>query len=161
MTSAYHFEVKSLDGKTVSMSDFRGQVVLVVNVASQCGFTPQYKQLEQLYQRLKPRGFTILAFPCNQFGNQEPGDSSTIQKFCSLEYRITFPVMAKIDVNGAASDPFFAFLKKQKTGLFGTEALKWNFTKFLIDRKGAVVGRYAPFTDPDSLEPRIQSLLET
>ncbi|HET6536622.1 MAG TPA: glutathione peroxidase [Sphingopyxis sp.] len=146
------------DGSRQNFSDYAGKVVLVVNTASQCGFTPQYQQLEQLYRDYQHRGFQLLAFPCNQFGGQEPGDAQEIADFCSLTYDISFPLMAKIEVNGPNMDPVFKYLKAQQKGLFGS-AIKWNFTKFLVDRKGQVVSRHAPTTKPDALRNEIEALL--
>jgi len=145
-------------GGTQSMADYRGKVLLIVNTASKCGFTPQYKELEALYRDYKDRGFEVLAFPCNQFGAQEPGDADEIANFCSLTYDVSFPVMAKIDVNGSGADPIFKHLKDEKTGLLGS-GIKWNFTKFLVDREGHVVSRHAPTTRPELLREEIEALL--
>ncbi|PKP98259.1 MAG: glutathione peroxidase [Alphaproteobacteria bacterium HGW-Alphaproteobacteria-13] len=145
-------------GGKQSMADYRGKVLLIVNTASKCGFTPQYAELEQLYRDYKGRGFEVLAFPCNQFGAQEPGDADEIANFCSLTYDVSFPVMAKIDVNGSGADPVFKHLKKEKTGLLGS-GIKWNFTKFLVDRDGKVVSRHAPTTRPELLREEIEALL--
>ncbi len=147
------------DGTTSDLSAFTGQVLLVVNTASRCGFTPQYKELEQLWRAYRDRGFAVLAFPCNQFGAQEPGDAEEIANFCSLSYDVTFPIFAKVDVNGSDAAPLFQALKAQAPGVFGTEAIKWNFTKFLVDRAGAVVGRYAPTTTPSAIAADIEKLL--
>jgi len=157
--SVYDYSAKTLDGQDVSLADYRGQVLLIVNTASKCGFTPQYEGLEQLWRTYKDRGFTILAFPCNQFGAQEPGDATEIANFCSLTYDVTFPVMSKIDVNGADAHPLYRFLKKEQKGLLGTEAIKWNFTKFLIGKDGEVVERFAPTTKPEDLKAAIEALL--
>lgn len=157
--SVYDYSAKTLDGQNVSLADYRGQVLLIVNTASKCGFTPQYEGLEVLYKAYKDRGLTILAFPCNQFGAQEPGDAEEIANFCSLIYDVTFPVLAKIDVNGPSAHPLYAFLKKAQKGVLGTEAVKWNFTKFLIDRDGQVVERFAPTTKPEELKVAIEALL--
>ena len=143
----------------MSLADFRGKVLLIVNTASKCGFTPQYAGLEKLHEELSPRGFAVLGFPCNQFGQQEPGDAQEIQKFCSLSYNVTFPMFAKIDVNGANAHPLYEFLKGEKSGLLGIEAIKWNFSKFLVDQEGRVVERYAPTTTPASLKGDIEALL--
>jgi glutathione peroxidase len=159
MASIYEFSAKSLDGKEKSLADFRGQVVLVVNTASQCGFTPQYEGLEALYKKYHARGFEILGFPCNQFGAQEPGDAAAISQFCTLNYGVTFPMFAKIDVNGASAHPLYQFLKRAQKGLAGTEAIKWNFTKFLVDRQGSVVARFAPTATPSDLDPEVARLL--
>jgi len=157
--SFYDFGVRTLDGRQTSLADWRGQVLLAVNVASKCGFTPQYAGLEALYRTYKDRGFAVLGFPCNQFGAQEPGDADEIAKFCSLTYDVSFPMMAKIDVNGPKADPLYAWLKKEKRGLLGTEAVKWNFTKFLIDREGRVVRRFAPTDKPEALVSAIEAAL--
>ena len=159
MTSVHDFTAKSLSGEDVSLADFRGKVLLIVNTASKCGFTPQYAGLEKLHEELSPRGFAVLGFPCNQFGQQEPGDAQEIQKFCSLSYNVTFPMFAKIDVNGANAHPLYEFLKSEKSGLLGIEAIKWNFSKFLVDQQGRVVERYAPTTTPASLKGDIEALL--
>jgi len=155
----FQFSVKKSDGQKQSLADFKGKALLIVNVASACGFTPQYKGLEELYQKYRERGFVVLGFPCNQFGGQEPGSDKDIQGFCQLNYGVSFPVMAKIDVNGENADPLYVWLKKTAPGLLGTEAIKWNFTKFLIGRNGEVVARYAPQTDPLSLAGDIEKLL--
>lgn len=146
------------NGGSQPLADYRGKVLLIVNTASKCGFTPQYEELEQLYRDYKDRGFEVLAFPCNQFRGQEPGDAAEIANFCSLTYDVTFPVMAKIDVNGADADPIFKHLKAEQGGIL-TDAIKWNFTKFLVDRSGKVVERYAPTTKPKSLAKDIEALL--
>lgn len=145
-------------GGTQSMADYRGKVLLIVNTASKCGFTPQYEGLEELYRDYKDGGLEILAFPCNQFGAQEPGDAAEIANFCSLTYDVSFPVMAKIEVNGDGADPIFKHLKKEQTGLLGS-GIKWNFTKFLVDRDGKVVSRHAPTTKPEQLRKEIEELL--
>jgi glutathione peroxidase len=157
--SVYDYSAKTLDGQDASLADYRGQVLLIVNTASKCGFTPQYEGLEQLWRTYKDRGLTVLAFPCNQFGAQEPGNAEEIANFCSLTYDVTFPVLAKIDVNGPSAHPLYAFLKKEQKGLLGTEAIKWNFTKFLIGRDGEVVERFAPTTKPEDLKLAIEALL--
>ena len=159
MNSVHDFKAKALSGEDVSLADFRGKVLLIVNTASKCGFTSQYAGLETLYEELAPRGFAVLGFPCNQFGQQEPGDAQEIQKFCSLSYNVTFPMFAKIDVNGANAHPLYEFLKSEKSGLLGIEAIKWNFSKFLVDQEGRVVERYAPTTTPASLKGDIEALL--
>ena len=159
MPSVHDFTAKSLSGEDVSLADFRGKVLLIVNTASKCGFTPQYAGLEKLHEELSPRGFAVLGFPCNQFGQQEPGDAQEIQKFCSLSYNVTFPMFAKIDVNGANAHPLYEFLKSEKSGLLGIEAIKWNFSKFLVDQEGRVEERYAPTTTPASLKGDIEALL--
>jgi glutathione peroxidase len=157
--SVYDYSAKTLDGQDVSLADYRGQVLLIVNTASKCGFTPQYEGLEALYKTHKDRGFTVLAFPCNQFGAQEPGNAEEIANFCSLTYDVTFPVMSKIDVNGADAHPLYKFLKKEQKGLLGTEAIKWNFTKFLIGKDGEVVERFAPTVKPEDLKVAVEALL--
>ncbi len=157
--SAYDFKVKDGSGQEVPLKDYEGKVLLVVNVASKCGFTPQYAGLEALYRKHKDKGLVILGFPCNQFGNQEPGNADDIKSFCSLNYGVTFPVMAKIEVNGDSADPFYKFLKKEKPGLLGSQAIKWNFTKFLLNRSGEVVQRFAPNSKPADLEKDIEKLL--
>jgi len=157
--NAYDFEAQTLDGQAAPLAAWRGQVLLIVNTASKCGFTPQYAGLEALQRKYKDKGFEILGFPCNQFGAQEPGDAGEIANFCSLTYDVTFPMMAKIEVNGAGVHPLYAWLKKEKKGLLGSEAVKWNFTKFLIDRQGEVVARFAPTSEPRSLESAIEALL--
>ncbi|KIZ41042.1 MULTISPECIES: glutathione peroxidase [Rhodopseudomonas] len=158
MASIYDFSATTLTGDEVALRDFAGQVLLIVNTASACGFTPQYKGLEALQQAFGPRGFSVLGFPCNQFGHQEPGDAAEIAQFCSLNFGVSFPMFAKVDVNGDHAHPLYKYLKDQKTGLLGS-AIKWNFTKFLIDRSGKVVARHAPTTTPDSLTKEIEALL--
>ncbi len=157
--NAYDFTAETLDGQPAPLADYRGQVLLIVNTASKCGFTPQYAGLEALYEKYHDKGLTILGFPCNQFGAQEPGNAEEIANFCSLTYDVKFPMMAKIDVNGAQVHPLFAWLKKEKKGLLGSEGVKWNFTKFLIDRQGEAVARFAPNTEPKALESAIEALL--
>ena len=158
MASIYDFSVRAPDGSQTPLKAYEGKVVLIVNTASKCGFTPQYEGLEALYRAHGADGLAILGFPCNQFGAQEPGDAQEIANFCSLTYDVTFPLMAKIDVNGPKADPLFTWLKKQKGGLLG-DAIKWNFTKFLIGRKGEVLGRYAPTVTPAALEADIKRAL--
>ncbi|ATB68465.1 glutathione peroxidase [Sulfurospirillum diekertiae] len=150
--SIYDFEVKTINGETISMNMFQNKVLLIVNVASKCGFTNQYEGLENLYEKYKDKGFTILGFPCNQFMNQEPLSEDDIKSFCSITYGVTFPMFAKIDVNGEHTHPLYAYLKEAQKGLLGIEAIKWNFTKFLVDKNGVVVNRFAPATKPESLE---------
>ena len=157
--SIYDFTAETLDGQPAPLSDWRDKVVLIVNTASKCGFTPQYAGLEALYRKYRDRGFVVLGFPCNQFGAQEPGNAEEIANFCSLTYDVDFPMMRKIDVNGPAAHPLYAWLKKQKKGVLGTEGIKWNFTKFLVDRKGQVKGRFGPATEPKALESAIEALL--
>jgi glutathione peroxidase len=156
----YEITADLLDGHPLRLSYFAGRVLLIVNTASQCGFTPQYAALEELYRELNPRGFEVLAFPSNQFGNQEPGTASDIATFCERNYGVSFPVFAKVDVNGADAHPVFRFLTEARRGFFGTKRIKWNFTKFLVDRSGNVVGRYAPSTDPAKLRDMIGLLLK-
>jgi glutathione peroxidase len=158
MAGIYDFKAKSLAGEDIPLKRFEGQVLLIVNTASACGFTPQYRGLEVLYQTLHPRGFSVLGFPCNQFGNQEPGDAKQIEQFCSTNYAVTFPMFAKIDVNGSKAHPLFDYLKSEKAGLLGP-SIKWNFTKFLVDRSGKVVARHAPTAKPEGLTREIEALL--
>lgn len=160
MPSIYEIEVTSIDGTKTSLAPYRDKVMLIVNVASKCGFTPQYEGLEALYQKYKERGLVILGFPCNQFGAQESGSEEEILSFCRLNYGVSFPLFAKIDVNGAKASALYAFLKKEQSGILGTEAIKWNFTKFLVDREGRVVDRFASSTAPKTLEPEIEKLLD-
>jgi glutathione peroxidase len=157
--SIYDFTAETLDGKPAPLSEWKDKVVLIVNTASKCGFTPQYEGLEALYRKHRDKGFVVLGFPCNQFGAQEPGDAAEIANFCSLTYDVDFPMMRKIDVNGPAAHPLYRYLKHAKKGLLGSEGVKWNFTKFLVDRKGEVVARYAPTDTPASLEGAIEKLL--
>jgi glutathione peroxidase len=159
MTVAYDFTVKAIDGTDCSLGKYRGKVLLIVNVASECGFTPQYQGLEAMYRKLGPRGFEVLGFPCDQFGHQEPGDEAAIQGFCTARYDVTFPLFAKIKTNGAETEPLYKWLKQSAKGLLGSEAIKWNFTKFVVDRSGRVVRRHAPNTTPQKIEPRIEALL--
>ena len=157
--SIYDFTATRLDGGQQSLAEYRGEVVLIVNTASQCGFTPQYAGLESLYENLHPRGLTVLGFPCNQFGGQEPEGEAAIGAFCEKNYGVSFPMFAKVEVNGENAHPLFKYLKDAKPGLLGTEKIKWNFTKFLIGRDGEPVARYAPQTKPEELEKPIQALL--
>ena len=159
MTGVTDLEVRAADGGRVSLDTWRGKVLLIVNTASRCGFTPQYEGLEQLHRDLGPRGFEVLAFPCNQFGAQEPGDAVEIASFCSTIYDVTFPVFAKVEVNGPGADPLFQQLKVDAPGVLGSRAIKWNFTKFLVDRAGRPVRRYAPTMKPEALVPDIEALL--
>src|SRR6195952_5175041 len=158
MAGVYNFTATSLAGDEIPLKRFEGRVLLIVNTASACGFTPQYKGLEALHEKLAPRGFSVLGFPCNQFGGQEPGDAGQIEQFCTTNYAITFPMFAKIDVNGSAAHPLFNYLKSEKGGLLGS-SIKWNFTKFLVDRSGKVVARHAPTAKPESLRKEIEALL--
>jgi glutathione peroxidase len=157
--SVYDFQAKSIDGVETSLGAFEGKVLLVVNVASQCGFTPQYEGLEQLYRRFKDRGLEVLGFPCNQFGGQEPGAESEIKAFCDRKFGVTFPLFSKIDVNGKNAHPLYVYLKEARPGILGTEAIKWNFTKFLVDRAGQPVKRYAPQDKPESIAADIEKAL--
>jgi glutathione peroxidase len=159
MNGLLDIDVKAADGASTSLSDYARQVLLIVNTASKCGFTPQYADLEALYRRYRDRGFAVLAFPCNQFGGQEPGDAAEIATFCSTSYDVTFPVFAKVDVNGPEAAPLFERLKREAPGLLGSKGIKWNFTKFLVDREGNVVDRYAPTTSPKDLTGAIEALL--
>ncbi len=157
--TVYQFSVKKNSVDTISLSQFKGKVLLIVNTASKCGFTPQYEGLEKLYNQFKDRGLVILGFPCNQFGAQEPGTQEEINQFCSVNFGVTFPILNKIDVNGENADPLYQFLKKQSKGILGTEAIKWNFTKFLVDKNGQVIDRYASTTEPKDLAEHIEKLL--
>ena len=159
MTPITDLTVRAADGSPAPLSTYAGQVLLIVNTASRCGFTPQYEGLEALHRDYAARGFEVLGFPCNQFGAQEPGDAAEIASFCSLTYDVTFPVFAKVEVNGAGADPLFDRLKTDAPGLLGLKAIKWNFTKFLIDRHGRVTARYAPTTKPEALRADIEALL--
>lgn len=159
MSSVYDFTAETIDGQPAPLSDHRGKVLLIVNTASKCGFTKQYAGLEDLHRKYAERGLVVLGFPCNQFGQQEPGDEAEIKSFCSLTYDVDFPMMRKIDVNGPSAHPLYVFLKKQKRGVLGTEGIKWNFTKFLVDRSGKVVDRFAPTVEPKALEGAIEALL--
>jgi glutathione peroxidase len=158
MTSIYDFRATTLQGKDTSLGDYRGQVMLIVNTASKCGFTPQYEGLEKLYEKLHGKGFSVLGFPCNQFGAQEPGSEGEIGEFCQVNYGVSFPMFAKIDVNGPNAHPLYKYLKHEKPGLLGSERIKWNFTKFLVDRAGKVVARFAPMTKPDAIGAPIAAL---
>jgi glutathione peroxidase len=158
MPSVYDFTAKSLAGDDVPLQRFAGQVLLIVNTASACGFTPQYKGLQELHTDLEPRGFAVLGFPCNQFGAQEPGDAKQIAAFCETNYAVTFPMFAKIEVNGSNAHPLYEYLKREKSGLLGS-SIKWNFTKFLVDRSGKVAARHAPTARPEGLRKDIEALL--
>jgi glutathione peroxidase len=159
MSDVYDFEAQRLSGTAGSLDEFRGQVLLIVNTASECGFTPQYAGLEQLYREYHPRGFSVLGFPCNQFGQQEPGSAEEIAEFCDTKYGVNFPIFAKIEVNGRGAHPLFRWLKSEAPGILGTRRIKWNFTKFLIARDGRVVKRFAPKTPPEELRQHIEPLL--
>lgn len=158
-TNIYDYEVKDIQGNPIKMSQYKGQVLLVVNTASRCGFTPQYKGLEELHQKHKESGLQVLGFPCNQFGSQEPGDENEISKFCELNFGVSFPLFSKVDVNGDNTHPLFKELKQKAPGLLGTQKIKWNFTKFLIDKKGEVIKRYPPQQKPEAIEKDILELL--
>jgi glutathione peroxidase len=159
MGSVYDYKAKSLDGGDVALSDYQGKVLLIVNTASKCGFTPQYAGLEELYDTYKDKGLTVLGFPCNQFGRQEPGTAAEIGAFCTKNYGVTFPMFEKIEVNGDNTHPLWRYLKDEKPGLLGTKAIKWNFTKFLVDRAGKVVKRFGSNETPASIKPAIEKLL--
>jgi len=159
MTTAYDFSAKTIDGNEQPLADYKGKAMLVVNVASKCGFTPQYTGLENLYKKYEKNGLVVLGFPCDQFGHQEPGDEAGIKNFCSLTYDVTFPMYAKVEVNGAKAHPFWQWLKKEKGGLLGMDGIKWNFTKFLVDKQGKVVKRYAPTDTPEKIEKDLAAVL--
>ena len=159
MTSLSDIPLQTIDGRNQTFGDYAGKAMLIVNVASQCGFTPQYQGLEALYRRYRHKGFVVLGFPCDQFGRQEPGDEAEISKFCLQNYEVTFPLFAKAEVNGINAHPLYKALKREAPGLFGTQAIKWNFTKFLIDKEGRVVGRFAPTDRPEDLAGKIEPLL--
>lgn len=158
--SLYDFEVVNLHKEKTTLAPYKGKVMLIVNTASGCGFTPQFEGLEKLYKKHNQKGFVVLAFPCNQFAGQEPLNEAGIENFCRVNYGVSFPMFAKIDVNGVAAHPLYQFLKQTAPGILGSEAIKWNFTKFLVDRNGKVIRRYAPTTTPESIEADIQKLLE-
>ncbi|AYV66795.1 glutathione peroxidase [Niallia circulans] len=157
--SIYDFKVKTMDGKMQALSTFKGDILLIVNTASKCGFTPQFKELQELYQMYKEEGFVVLGFPSNQFMSQDPGTNEEIKSFCEVNYGVTFPMFAKIDVNGKEADPLYQYLTKEAPGALGVKAIKWNFTKFLIDRNGNVVDRYAPSTSPSEIKADIEKLI--
>ncbi|SOU07728.1 glutathione peroxidase [Xanthomonas arboricola] len=159
MSDISTFEFTDLEGRPRSMRDYAGKVVLVVNVASKCGFTPQYAGLQALWQRYRERGLAVIGFPCDQFGHQEPGDAAQIRQFCSLDYAVDFPLAEKVEVNGSGAHPLWQWLKREQRGVLGSEAIKWNFTKFLIGRDGTVLERYAPTTKPDALAADIERAL--
>ena len=159
MTTAYDFDAIDIDGTPVSLADYRGKVLLIVNVASKCGFTPQYTGLETLWQDFREQGLVVLGFPCDQFGSQEPGDEEEIKNFCSINFDVTFPMFAKIEVNGDQAHPLWKWLKQEKSGLLGIGAIKWNFSKFLVGRDGKVLKRFAPTDKPESLVADIESAL--
>ncbi len=159
MPSVYDFKVRTIDGEEQTLEAYQGKTLLVVNVASKCGFTPQYEGLEAIYKKLADRGFVVLGFPCDQFGHQEPGDEAEIKNFCSLTYDVSFPMFAKINVNGKNAHPLYEYLKSEGKGILGTEAIKWNFTKFLVDKSGKVLKRYAPKDTPESIAKDLESVL--
>lgn len=159
MSTVHDFSAKTISGKEESLAAYKGKALLIVNVASKCGFTPQYEGLQKLYEANKAKGLEVLGFPCNQFGAQEPGDEKEIQNFCSVNYGVTFPMFAKVDVNGENAHPLYQFLKKEKKGLAGSEAIKWNFTKFLIDRQGEVVARFGPQDTPELIGRKLAGVL--
>jgi glutathione peroxidase len=156
----YEFSARTIQGKEQSLAEYKGKVVLIVNTASKCGFTPQYAGLEALYEKYKDQGFVILGFPCNQFGAQEPGSETEIEQFCQVNYGVKFPMFGKIDVNGSNAHPLYKFLTSEKPGILGTEAIKWNFTKFLVDKNGNPVKRYAPNIKPEDIADDIEKLLK-
>jgi glutathione peroxidase len=159
MASVYDFTAADITGREAPLSEFRGQVLLIVNTASKCGFTPQYEGLEALHRELSPRGFSVLGFPCNQFGHQEPGDAAEIASFCRLTYDVSFPLFGKIEVNGPQAHPLYKWLTAEAPGVLGTRGIKWNFTKFLVDREGKVAGRFAPNQKPEALRAAIERLI--
>jgi glutathione peroxidase len=159
MAGVHDFTVSDINGKPVKLDRYNGEVLLIVNVASECGFTPQYAGLQALQEKFHSRGFEVLGFPCNQFGRQEPGSEAEIAAFCDRNYHVTFPLFAKVDVNGDDAAPLYRYLKSEKRGLLGSEAIKWNFTKFLVDRAGHVLKRYAPNDTPEAIEPDIEKAL--
>jgi len=159
MSSIYDFTAETIEGQPAPLADYRDKVVLIVNTASQCGFTKQYAGLEELYRKYRDKGLVVLGFPCNQFGAQEPGDEAEIKTFCSLTYDVDFPMMRKIDVNGPKAHPLYEYLKAEKKGVLGTAGIKWNFTKFLVGRDGRVADRFAPTVEPKALEGAIERLL--
>ena len=159
MTTAYDFSAKTIDGKDQSLAEYKGKAMLVVNTASKCGFTPQYTGLEKLWKKYQDQGLVVLGFPCDQFGHQEPGDEEEIRNFCSLSYDVSFPLYSKIEVNGANAHPLYKWLKAEKSGLLGLDGIKWNFTKFLVDKNGKVIKRYAPTDTPEKIEKDLAAVL--
>jgi len=157
--SIYQFEVNDIQGNTVPLSNYEGKTLLIVNTASKCGFTPQYKGLEALYEKHKDNGLVVLGFPCNQFGKQEPGSNEEIAEFCDLTFKVSFPMFGKVDVNGVEADPLYNYLKEEAPGMLGSKGIKWNFTKFLVNKDGDVVKRFAPKDKPEAIEKEIQSIL--
>lgn len=160
MQTIYDFNVKTIDGKETTLRPYKGKVMLIVNVASKCGYTPQYDGLEALYTKYKDKGFVVLGFPCNQFANQEPGTEEEIQNFCRINFGVTFPMFSKIDVNGENAHPLYRYLKSKQRGILGTETIKWNFTKFLVDKEGNVKARFGSSTKPSELQNEIEALLK-
>lgn len=158
--SIYDFKVKDSKGEYIPLSNYKNQVIVVVNTASKCGYTPQYKDLQALYEEYKNDGLVVLGFPCNQFMNQEPGSNEEIQSFCELNYGVTFPILGKVDVNGENADPFFKYLSEKAPGIMGLKSIKWNFTKFIIDKNGEVIDRIAPQTNPQEMKATIEKLLK-
>jgi len=156
----YSYHAATIGGETVALENYRNRVLLIVNTASQCGFTPQLAGLEALHQKFQPQGFAVLGFPCNQFGAQDPGSNDEIARFCELTYAVSFPLFAKVDVNGASTHPLFAYLKEQAPGVLGSKKIKWNFTKFLIDRNGNAIERFAPSTKPEKIEQAVIAALD-
>ncbi|MCA1030402.1 glutathione peroxidase [Bacillus timonensis] len=157
--TVYEFDVETINKTEVSLSDFKGKVLLIVNTASKCGYTPQYKELQDLYEQYKDKGLTVLGFPCNQFMNQEPGTEEDIQQFCELNYGVSFPLFAKVDVKGEHAHPLFKYLSENAPGILGSKSIKWNFTKFLVNSNGEVISRYAPQTNPNDIKSDIEKLL--
>ncbi len=160
MSTIYDFKLRTINGKDTTLEPYKGKVLLIVNVASKCGYTPQYDGLETLYTKYKDKGFVVLGFPCNQFGSQEPGSEAEIQNFCRVNFGVTFPMFSKINVNGENTHPLYQYLKSEQPGILGTEAIKWNFTKFLVDKEGHVVERFGSSTKPSELEDKIEALLK-
>ena len=160
MSNIYEFDCKNAQGNTVSLSEYKNKVLLIVNTASKCGFTPQYEGLNNLHLKYSDKDFSVLGFPCNQFGKQEPGTNQEIQEFCSINFQIEFPVFGKIDVNGPTADPLYQYLTEKKPGLLGSKNIKWNFTKFLVDQNGNVIARFAPIIRPENIEKKINALLK-
>jgi len=160
VSNIYEFDCKNAQGNTVSLSEYKNKVLLIVNTASKCGFTPQYEGLNNLHLKYSDKDFSVLGFPCNQFGKQEPGTNQEIQEFCSINFQIEFPVFGKIDVNGPTADPLYQYLTEKKPGLLGSKNIKWNFTKFLVDQNGNVTARFAPKTKPEDIEKKINALLK-
>ena len=158
--NVYQFKVKTITGEEISLEKYKGKALLIVNTASKCGLTPQYKELEEIYQNYKDQDFEILGFPCNQFLSQEPGSDEEIKSFCDLQYKVSFPLFSKIEVNGKGAHPLYKFLKKEKSGILGSQAIKWNFTKFLIDKNGNVLERFAPKTEPKEMISEIEGALK-